>query len=142
MHRPMESIVRQGSGKAGAGPLIERIRSALERKDLAALAELYAEDATVEEVSSLDAPSHPAAARGREGILGRLREQILRDPISGWSRQLESWVILDAIETEDAIAFTELRTYAAGDKVIAQHIARKHNGRIERDRVVVAWDAD
>ena len=46
------------------------------------------------------------------------------------------------IETEDALAFTEVRTYAAGDKVMAQHIARKRGGLIERDRVLVAWDAE
>ena len=46
------------------------------------------------------------------------------------------------MRTGDALAFTEVRTYAAGDKVLAQHLAHKHGGRIERDRMVIAWDAD
>ena len=38
------------------------------------------------------------------------------------------------------MAFTEVRTYVAGDKVLAQHLAQKEGGKIARDRVVVAWD--
>jgi hypothetical protein len=122
--------------------LLDRIRRALDEKDLEALAALYAEDATLEEVSNLDPPSHPAVARGREAILLRLRKEMLHDPVSGWARNLESAVLVDGIETEDAIAYAELRTYAAGDRALAQHIAHKHGGRIDRDRIVIAWDAD
>ena len=139
MHRAMETVFRHG-GREPA--LLDRIRRSLQDKDLEALSELYAEDAVLEEVSSLSPPSHPAVARGREAILGRLREEILRDPVSGWSRQLESCDLIDGVETDDALAFTEVRTYAAGDKVLAQHLAHKHGGRIERDRMVIAWDAD
>ncbi len=49
---------------------------------------------------------------------------------------------MDGIETDDRIAFTEERVYAAGDKAIAQHVARKSGGRIAHDRLVVAWDPD
>jgi hypothetical protein len=137
----MDSSFRPGGGREPPA-LLDRIRRALEDKDLDALAALYAEDATVEEVSSLNPPSHPAVAEGREAILHRLRQEMLHDPVSGWSRKLESATILDGVETEDAIAFTELRTYAAGDKALAQHLAHKHGGRIDRDRLVIAWDAD
>ncbi len=81
-------------------------------------------------------------ARGRDAILLRLRQEMLHDPISGWARSLESATLLDGLETDDAIAFAELRTYAAGDKALAQHVAHKHAGRIDRDRLVIAWDAD
>ncbi len=138
----METPFRSGGGREHQGAILERIRRALADKDLDALAALYAEDATLEEVSSLSPPSHPLVVRGREAILTRLREEILRDPVSGWSRNLESAAILDAVETDDAIAFTELRTYAAGDKALAHHVAHKHAGRIDRDRMVIAWDAD
>jgi SnoaL-like domain len=129
---------------AGREPpaLLDRIRRALEDKDLDALASLYAEDATLEEVSSLSPPSHPAVAEGREAILRRLRQEMLHDPVSGWSRQLTSATVLDGIETDDGVAFTELRTYAAGDKALAQHLAHKHGGRIDKDRLVIAWDSD
>ena len=137
----MDSSFRPGVGREPPA-LLDRIRRALEDKDLDALAALYAEDATLEEVSSLSPPSHPAVARGREAILVRLRQEMLHDPVSGWSRRLESATLLDGLETDDAIAFTELRTYAAGDRALAQHIAHKHTGRIERDRMVIAWDAD
>jgi hypothetical protein len=141
MHRRMESPFRAG-GRESLPPLLDRIRSALEDKDLDALAALYTEDATLEEVSSLSPPSHPTVARGRAAILHRLRQEMLHDPVSGWSRNLESATVLDGLETEDALAFTELRTYAAGDKALAQHLAHKHGGRIDRDRLVIAWDAD
>ena len=141
MWRGMDSPFRP-PGREQPSPLLDRIRRALSEQDLEALAALYAEDATLEEVSSLSPPSHPVVARGREAILKRLRQEMLHDPISGWSRNLESATLLDGLETEDALAFTELRTYAAGDKAVAQHLAHKHGGRIDRDRVVIAWDAD
>ncbi len=122
--------------------LLDRIRCALDDQDLDALAALYTEDATLEEVSSLSPPSHPTVTQGRDAILQRLRRDMLHDPVSGWSRHLQSATLLDGVETEDALAFTELRTYAAGDKALAQHIAHKHGGRIDRDRIVIAWDAD
>jgi hypothetical protein len=78
---------------------------------------------------------------GREAIRERFKSEILHDPVSGWARQLESAEVIDAVETEDAIAFIEVRTYAAGDKVVSQHLAHKRDGLIERDRVVVVWDA-
>jgi len=122
--------------------LVDRIRRALQSKDIDALAGLYADSAVLEEVSSLNPPAHPLVLEGREAILERFRNEILRDPVSGWARQLKAVEIVDAIETDDALAFTEVRTYEAGDQAIAQHLARKRQGRIERDRVVVAWDAD
>ena len=142
MHRGMNSPFPPGGGRASSPALLDRIRRALDDKDLDALAALYTEDATLEEVSSLNPPSHPAVARGREAILLRLRQEMLHDPVSGWSRNLESATLVDGLETPDAVAFTELRTYAAGDRALAQHVAHKHGGRIDRDRMVIAWDAD
>jgi ketosteroid isomerase-like protein len=138
----MDSPFHTGAGREPGPSLLDRIRRALDDKDLDALAELYTEDATLEEVSSLSPPSHPVVLHGRDAIRARLHREILEDPISGWTRQLESATLVDGLETADAVAFTELRTYAAGDKAVAQHVAHKHGGRIERDRVVCAWDAD
>jgi hypothetical protein len=141
MWRGMDSSNPPGD-RPSAPTLLDRIRRALEDKDLDALAALYAEDATLEEVSSLNPPSHPAVAQGREAILLRLKQEMLHDPISGWSRSLESATVVEGVETEDTVAFVELRTYAAGDRAQAIHLARKHGGRIDRDRMVIAWDAD
>lgn len=137
----MESPFRHG-GRDREPALLDRIRRALDGADFDALADLYAEDATLEEISSLSPPSHPTVVRGRDAVVGRLREETMRDPVSGWARQLQKITLLDGFETDDALAFTELRTYAAGDKVVAQHVAHKHGGRIDRDRMVIAWDAD
>jgi hypothetical protein len=137
----MDSAIRPG-GERAEETLLDRIRRALQEKDLDALASLYTEDAVLEEVSSLSPPSHPAVAEGREAILDRLRQEMLHDPVSGWARHLESAIVLDGLETEDGIAFVELRTYAAGDKALGQHLCHKHGGRIDRDRLVIAWDAD
>jgi ketosteroid isomerase-like protein len=141
MHRDMETMHQAGE-KMEKRPLIEEIRRALRDNDLEALANLYAEDATLEEVSSLSPPAHPTVVHGREAILQRLKDEILRDPVSGWSRQIERTDVIDEMETDEAVAFTEVRIYAAGDKVLAQHLAHKKNGRITRDRLVVAWDSD
>jgi len=137
MHSGMER-----SHEPATRTLIDEIRRALTDNDLEAFAGLYAEDATLEEVSSLSPPAHPTVVHGREAILQRLRDEILRDPVSGWARQIESTKVIDELETDDAVAFTEVRTYAAGDKVLAQHLAHKQNGRIAHDRLVIAWDAD
>jgi hypothetical protein len=141
MQPGMDSSFRP-SGREPAPGLLDRIQKALVDKDLDALAALYAEDATLEEVSSLNPPSRPRVSRGREAILTRLRQEMLHDPVSGWSRRLASATLIDGVETDEALAFTELRTYAAGDKAMAQHLAHKHGGRIERDRLVIAWDSD
>jgi ketosteroid isomerase-like protein len=125
------------------GPgLLDAIRRALENKDLEAFARVYAEDAVLEEMSSLSPPTHPTVVRGREAIRKRFEDEILRDPVSGWSRQVRSSVVIDEMETADAVAFTEVRTYVAGDKVVALHFARKRDGQIEHDRLVIAWDSD
>jgi ketosteroid isomerase-like protein len=124
------------------GAMMDQLRRALATQDFDALARLYAEDATLEEVSSINPPAHPLVVQGREAILQHLREQILRDPISGWRRQIAQSAVVEGFETEDGIAFTEERIYAAGDKAIAQHVARKRGGRISHDRLVVAWDPD
>jgi hypothetical protein len=120
--------------------LLAELRRALESADFAAFARLYADDAVLEEVSSLHPPAHPVVVKGRDAILELFEKDLLRDPVGGWSRSVRSSALLDALETDDAIAFTEERTYAAGDRVLAQHVARKKGGRIEHDRVLVAWD--
>ncbi len=129
-------------GAPTSDPIMDQLRRALATQDFDALARLYAEDATLEEVSSISPPAHPLVVQGREAIRQHLRDQILRDPISGWRRQIQESSVVDGLETDDAIAFTEERVYAAGDKAIAHHLARKQGGRIVHDRLVVAWDPD
>ncbi len=141
MQGRMESPSRSGVPRSGA-PLLDRLRRALESLDLDAFAELFAEGAVLEEVSSLSPPSHPTVVQGREAIGKRLRRDALEDPISGWTRQLQRCLVEDALETPEGLAFTEVRIYAAGDRVIAQHLCRTSEGRIDKDRMVVVWDAD
>lgn len=122
--------------------MLTEIVRVLRSKDVDALSELYAEDAVLEEISNRHPPAHPGVINGRPAILEWLKNEIFRDPISGWSRQLDSAEILDGFETDDAVAFLEVRTYAAGDQVVVQHLARKDGGLIRHDRTVVAWDAE
>jgi hypothetical protein len=144
MQRGMEgpTRARPGTQKKMSEGLLAPIRSALQGKDLDALAHVFAGDAVLEELSSLNPPAHPSVSEGREAIIERLKNETFRDPISGWSRRLESTEVVDGVETDDALAFTEVRTYAAGDRAIAQHLARKRDGLIVHDRMVVAWDAE
>jgi ketosteroid isomerase-like protein len=122
--------------------VIDRIRSALESRNAEALADIYAEDAIIEEVSGLHPPAHPVVVRGHKAILERLRGDFSIDAVGGWHRRIENMTIIDEVETAEAIAFTEVRTYAAGDKVVTQHMAHKENGRITHDRLVIARDAE
>ncbi|WP_437337025.1 hypothetical protein [Sorangium sp. So ce394] len=130
------------SAQRVSGGLLAEITRALRGKDIEALSRIYADDAVIEEVSGRHPPAHPNVTTGRPAILERLQEDLFRDPVSGWARQLDAAEILDGIETDDGLAFTEVRIYAAGDRVVAQHLARKRNGLIGHDRVVVAWDAE
>ncbi|WP_437945981.1 hypothetical protein WME98_34700 [Sorangium sp. So ce296] len=130
------------SAQRVSGGLLAEITRALRGKDIEALSRIYADDAVIEEVSGRHPPAHPNVTTGRPAILERLQEDLFRDPVSGWARQLDAAEILDGIETDDGLAFTEVRVYAAGDRVVAQHLARKRNGLIGHDRVVVAWDAE
>jgi hypothetical protein len=129
-----------GGKQPAPAELMRAIRKAVENQDIEALASLYTEDAVLEEVSTLNPPAHPTVARGRDAIQKRLEEQILHDPVSGWSRQVASSSIVDELETADAVAFTEVWTYVAGDKVVLQHLARKREGAIEHDRLMIARD--
>jgi len=122
--------------------LMHRIRQALENRDAEALANLYTDDAVIEEVSNLHPPAHPVIIRGHKAILERLRGDFSIDAVGGWHRRIDNLAILDEVETADAIAYTEVRTYAAGDKVVTQHMARKINGRIVQDRLVIARDSE
>lgn len=131
--RPFAHRVRDG--------LLAEIDRALRSQDIEALSQLYAEDAVIEEVSNRDPPAHPSVTSGRQAILERLKSDLFHDPVSGWSRQLDATEIVDGIETDDGLAYLEVRIYAAGDRVIAQHLARKKGGLIGHDRVVVVWDA-
>ncbi len=140
MQALMESPIRRRSEHQE--PLMPQVRRALESKDVEALANLYSEDAVLEEVSNLNPPAHPIVLHGREAILNRLKEEFTVDPVGGWHREVQSTAIIDEVETEEAVAFTEVRTYGAGDKVITQHIAHKVNGQIGRDRMVVARDSE
>ncbi len=122
--------------------VMDHLRRALEARDAEALADLYAEDAVIEEVSNLHPPAHPVIVQGRKAILERLKEDFSRDAVGGWHRNVQSTAVIDEMETDEGIAFTEVRTYVAGDKVVTQHIAHKRNGRIAHDRMVIARDSE
>ncbi|HTN92426.1 MAG TPA: hypothetical protein VL242_52525 [Sorangium sp.] len=126
----------------GGDGLLAEIDRALKGRDIEALSRIYAEDAVIEEMSSRNPPAHPSVTSGRHAIMERLKNELFRDPVSGWSRQLDSTEILDGVETDDGLAFMEVRVYAAGDRVVAQHLARKKNGLIVHDRIAVVWDAE
>jgi hypothetical protein len=139
---PRQALMDTTEGTPTSGAMMDQLQRALATQDFDAFASLYAEDATLEEVSSINPPAHPLVVKGREAIRQHLHEQILRDPLSGWRRQIQQATVVDGLETEDAIAFTEERVYVAGDKAIAQHVAHKRGGCIVHDRLVLVWDPD
>ena len=136
----MESSIRRQQEDAPF--VMERIRWALENRDAEALADIYADDAVIEEISSLHPPAHPVLVRGRKALLERFKKDFSVDAVGGWHRSIDNLAIVDAVETAESIAFTEVRTYAAGDKVITQHMAHKVGGQITHDRLVIARDSE
>jgi ketosteroid isomerase-like protein len=108
------------------------LRNAFKDRDAAALLALYADDATIELVDTLNTPSHPRRLSGREEIRAHLEDVFARD-------------MTHAVDTvaagPDALGYSLRCTYAGGMKVVCAATAELRDGRIVREVGVQAWDA-
>ena len=111
---------------------VAALRRAFSDRDAVALLALYADDATVELVDSLNTPSHPRRLSGREEIRAHLEDVFARDMTHA----------IDIVASApDALGYTLRCTYAGGMQVICVANAELRDGRIVREVGVQAWDA-
>ena len=108
------------------------LRRCVEGRDAAALAELYAGDATVEVADAAHGPSDPLRLKGRDAIGAQLRDL--------YSRDMQHHVEL-ASATDDTLAYTVRCEYPDGIQVRSVSIAELRDGRIAREIMTQAWDA-
>jgi ketosteroid isomerase-like protein len=115
------------------GSLIDvALRHAYSTRDAAALAALYAEDATIEIVDAVHPPSHPLVLAGRDAVLAHFEDVFARD--------MSHEVDIAAVGAQ-ALGYSVRCTYADGTKVVCATTAIVLDGRIVREVGVQAWDS-
>jgi ketosteroid isomerase-like protein len=110
---------------------VATLRNALHERDAAALAGLYADDATIELVDQANPPSSPRRIEGREAIRAHLDDVFGRDV----SHELET-----VAASSDALGYSVRCVYADGMKVVCTSTARLRDGKIAAELGVQAWD--
>jgi ketosteroid isomerase-like protein len=107
------------------------LRQAVESRDAAAQAAMFADDAEVVFVDRDHGPSEPQRFRGRDEIRAMLEDTCSRD----MTHQVEH-----AIASGDEAAFTVACQYADGTRVLCAATLELRDGQIARQIGVQAWD--
>jgi ketosteroid isomerase-like protein len=108
------------------------LRSAYSTRDAAALAAVYAPDATVEIIDAVHTPSHPALFAGRDALLAHFEDVFARD----MTHEIDTIAL-----NGDRLGYSLRCTYADGMKVVCAATAVVRDGLIVREVGVQAWDA-
>ena len=112
--------------------LMDTIRAATEARDAAALARLYADDATVTIVDRSTPPSSPRQLHGRSEITAFL------DDTCGRAMTHE---VRETVRGDGSIAFVEHCRYPDGTRVVCATLAALDDKeRITSQTIVQAWD--
>jgi ketosteroid isomerase-like protein len=108
------------------------LRQAFARRDAAALAGLYADDAEIEIVDAQHQPSSPQRLKGRDAIRAHLDDVMGRD----MTHEVDIVVV-----GGDAVGYSLRCTYADGTRVVCAATAQLADGKIAREVGVQAWDS-
>jgi ketosteroid isomerase-like protein len=120
------------STTSSSSSLREAIRTAVEGRDAAALAGLYAADASLTIVDRSTPPSSPRRIHGREEIAAFLADVCSREM---------THEVRDYVEAEGRLAHTEHCRYPDGTRVLCMTVADLDaHRRIARQTIVQAWD--
>ena len=120
------------SESTAARATFDALRETLERSDIDAVMELFADDATMTTYSERSRPSSAEELRGKEAI-GEVWREIER-------RNLTEKVT-DAVVGDDRFAFALLCIYPTGERVFGTYICQlRDDGRIARVTGAEAWD--
>lgn len=117
---------------ATAGMLdLDALRRAVESRDAAAQAAMFADDATVTMVDHDHPPSSPQRLQGRAAIRAMLDDVCSRDMTHR---------VTHALASPDGVAYTVACRYADGMRVEVALVADVRDGMITHQEGVQAWD--
>lgn len=113
-------------------PTISSIRKAVENRDAASLKALYAADAVITVVDTMNPPSKPRIIKGAADIGAFLEDVCGRD----MTHTLDSGVV-----DGKHLAYVESCRYSDGTRVTASAMAELGPGGIVKQTIVQAWDS-
>jgi ketosteroid isomerase-like protein len=108
------------------------LRTAIENRDAAAIADLYTDDCVVEIADAQNPPSAPRRIEGKAALSAVLEDVYGRD----MSHEVGPIAV-----GADAVGYTIHCSYRDGKKVLCAGVAQLRDGRIARETGVQAWDA-
>ena len=111
---------------------VAALRRGFAEHDAAALASLYAPDATVEIADANNPPSRPSRLEGRDAIRAQLEDVLARD----MTHELDIVVVADG-----AVGYSLRCAYPDGTRVLCVSTAQLRDGKIVREVGVQAWDS-
>ncbi len=114
-----------------ATPSVEQLRKAVENRDASAMKALYAPDAVLTIIDTLNPPSKPRVIKGAVEIGSYLDDVCGRDM---------THVLEYGIVDGNKLAFLERCAYSGGMRVAASCTAELGPGGIVRQTTVQAWD--
>ncbi|MGF1471737.1 MAG: nuclear transport factor 2 family protein [Rubrobacteraceae bacterium] len=117
--------------KPGTALDFESLRGAIERSDVKAIVDLYAENAEVSIVNHNSPPSSPFVLRGREAVTEYLK--------AVWSAGARHR-IENSVLGKDRVAFNEVWEYPDGTRVLAATTLEVRDGKVVRAVSVESWD--
>ena len=114
-----------------AGFAFEKLRRALETRDVDLLLGQYDRSAQATVVNKNTPPSRPFQTSGWSELETYLREVCDRDLVHEVGNEVLS---------DDRVSYTETCTYPDGGKVITANYLELDNGSIARHTVIETWD--
>ena len=111
---------------------IQELARAIERRDAAGQAELYAPDAVLTTIDATTGPSNPAVLRGREAPIASLADVCSRDL---------THEVRFAVQSGERAAISVECRYADGVRVHCMATFQLRDGVIAEQTTVQAWDA-
>ena len=111
---------------------VAALRTAIEGRDAAALADLYTDDCVVEIADQTNTPSNPARVEGKAAL------RAVFDDVYGRDMTHEVGAVAAGA---DAVGYTIRCRYPDGTKVLCAGVAQLRDGRIARETGVQAWDS-
>jgi ketosteroid isomerase-like protein len=108
------------------------LRTAIESRDAAALADLYTDDCVVELADAQDPPSAPKRVAGKTALRAVFEDVYGRDM---------THEVGPVAVGADAVGYTVTCAYPDGKKVLCAGVAQLRDGKIARETGVQAWDS-
>jgi len=131
-HSARQSRARPKSKATSKGVTVAALKRAVEGRDAAALAGMYAENAVMLVIDRDNPPSSPRRLDGKAEISRYFGDVCGRDM---------THMIENGIAAGNRLAFTQSCTYPDGTKVFCSAMLDLKSGKIAQQTVVQVWDS-